>query len=90
MPNTTAPPIAVGANTALMYVNDAAAGNAAFHFKTELGHVIKLYRPNAGSPYTITNATPSRSIDASSYTMDQVVNLVAALINDLTPLGLIE
>jgi hypothetical protein len=76
-------------NKAAMYVNDITAGNAAFHFKTEAGHVIKLYTVNSGSPYSITNVSTTRSYDANAYTGDQVADTLGTLIADLKNLGVI-
>jgi hypothetical protein len=82
MPNTTSIGT-VTADYAAMYVSDIAAGNAAFHFKTELGQVIKLYQVNAGSAYTVTNGTTDRTFDANSYTTDELADVLYSLITDL-------
>jgi len=81
--NNATSTVTVAADTAAMYVNDITAGNAAFHFKTELGQIIKLYQTNAGSNYSLSNVTTRRTIDANSTTLDEVVDLICTLINDV-------
>lgn len=73
-------------DTFQMYSNDIIAGNAAPHFKTENGDVIKLFKSSA---YTITNVTTDRSYDANSTTLDEIADVLGTLIGDLQTTGLI-
>lgn len=81
--------VTVTADRAAMYVKDIAAGNAAFHFKTENAQEIKLYQVNAGSAYAITNVTTDRAYDANSTTIDEIADVLGTLIADLKLTGLI-
>lgn len=77
------------ADTAWMYVRDIAAGNAAVHFKSENGAVIKMYQPNLGSAYSVSNVTTDRTFDANSYTTDELADVLGTLITDLKAVGII-
>ena len=72
-----------------LYSADIAAGNAAAHFRTELGQIIKLYTANAGSAYAITNGTTDRTVDANATTVEELADLVYTLVEDLKLTGLI-
>jgi hypothetical protein len=39
---------------------------------------------DTANPYTVSNYTTTRTLDASSYTLDDVVDVLCTLINDLT------
>lgn len=84
--NAATPPT-VAADTASMYVNDIVAGNAAFHFKSEAGDIIKLYEV---ATYTISNWSTLRTLDASSgtITIDDVLDLLLTFIDDIKGTGL--
>ena len=69
-----------------MYSADQAAGNAAPHFRTEAGDVIKLYKV---ATYTPTNVTTDRSYDANSTTLDEVADVLGSLIADLQATGIL-
>lgn len=88
MPNTSV----IGtpaADTALMFVGDIAAGNAAYQFKTELGQIIKLYTTNAGAAYSISNGSVDRTYDASSTSANELADILYTLIQDLKLTGII-
>lgn len=68
------------------YSKDITAGNAAPHFRTEAGDIVKLYK--AGT-YTPTNVTTDRSFDANSTTLDELADVVGSLITDLQATGLL-
>lgn len=87
--NSTGAVTITAADRAAMYVKDIAAGNAAFHFKTENGQEIKLYQTNAGSAYTVTNVTTDRTYDANATTLDEIADVLGSLITDLKLTGLI-
>lgn len=65
------------------YSADIVAGNAAPHFRTENGQIIKLFTVNAATPYTITNVTPDRTYNANSTSMDELADVLGTLIADL-------
>lgn len=69
-----------------MYSADIVDGNAAPHFRTELGSVIKLFKSAA---YTPTNVSNDRSYDANATTLDEVADVLGTLIADLQATGLI-
>lgn len=68
------------------YAADQTAGNAAPHFRTETGDVVKLYKTGT---YTPTNVTPDRSFDANSTSLDELADVVGSLIADLQLTGLL-
>lgn len=68
------------------YSADQAAGNAAPHFRTENGSVVKLYKTGTYSP---TNVTTDRSYDANSTTLDELADVLGSLIADLQLTGLL-
>jgi hypothetical protein len=72
-----------------MYVNDIAAGNAAFHFRTELGQIVKLYNVNAGNAYSITNGSTDRAMDTTTALPAEIANVLYTLIEDLKLTGII-
>lgn len=43
-----------------------------------------------GQTYTVTNATPTRTLNAATATTGDVANVVAALITDLKSIGIIS
>lgn len=69
------------------YSADQTAGNAAPHFRTELGDVIKLYKISTG--WSITNLTTDRVYDANATTLDEIADVLGTLIEDLKNSGLI-
>lgn len=89
IPNTTVIGT-VSAEKAAMYAADITSNNAAMHFKTELGQVIKLYQTNAGSAYSTSNVTTDRTYDANSTTLDELADILGTLIADLKLTGLIS
>lgn len=44
---------------------------------------------STANPYTITNATTDRTLNADSYTMDELADILGTLINDLKARGII-
>ena len=68
------------------YSADQAAGNAAPHFRTENGDVVKLYKTGT---YTPTNVTVDRSYNADATTLDEISDVLGTLIADLQLLGVI-
>jgi hypothetical protein len=76
-------------DTFQLIAKDIAAGNAAPHFYTELGHEIKLYQTNTGNAYNITNVTTDRALDANATTLDEVADVLGTLIADLKLTGII-
>lgn len=68
------------------YSNDVVAGNAAPHYRTETGDIIKLFKSAA---YTPTNVTTDRSYDANATTLDEIADVLGTLIADLQATGLI-
>lgn len=68
------------------YSADIVAGNAAPHFRTENGQIIKLYSVNT---YSITNVTADRAYNANSTSMDELADVLGTLIADLRLTGLI-
>ncbi len=71
------------------YSTDIVAGNAAPHFKTENGDVIKLYKTNT---YTrnATVVTDRTLLASASATATNNNNVLAALIEDVQALGLAD
>lgn len=67
-----------------LYSADISAGNAAPHFKTESGDVVKIYKI---ATYTESNVTVDRSFDANSTTLDEVADVLGTLISDLRTAG---
>lgn len=72
-----------------LYSADITAGNAAPHFRSEAGHIIKLYQVNNGSAYSVSNGTTDRTFDANSTTMDELADVLATLIADLKLTGIL-
>lgn len=68
------------------YSADQTAGNAAPHFRTENGDVVKLFKSAA---YTITNVTTDRAYDANSTTLDEIADVLGTLIADMQLTGII-
>lgn len=80
---------AVGASVTdgyLQYSADVTAGNAAPHFKTESGNVIKLFTSPA---YTVTNLTTDRSYNANVTNILELADVLGTLIADLQATGII-
>jgi hypothetical protein len=72
-----------------IYSADIAAGNAAAHFRTELGDIIKLYA--IGGWGTPTNTFDRTTFDTTTVTLPQLASRVGALISDLKTLhGLLK
>ena len=69
-----------------LYSKDIVAGNAAPHFRTEGGDIIKLFKSAA---YTPTNVTTDRSYDANATTVDELADVLGTLIADLQTVGLV-
>lgn len=68
------------------YSADIVAGNAAPHFRTENGDIIKLFK---SAVYTPTNVSADRAFDANATTLDEVADALGTLIADLQATGLI-
>lgn len=68
------------------YSADISAGNAAPHFRTENGSIIKLFTSAA---YTVTNVSIDRSYDADATSLNELADIVGTLINDLKATNII-
>ena len=78
-------PTADVADQFAFWADDIVAGNAAPHFRTEAGDVIKLFKSPA---YTPTNVTTTRSFDANATTLDEIADVLGTLIADMQATGL--
>jgi hypothetical protein len=86
--NATGAPTANPANGVYVYAADIVI-NSVLHIRNEAGDIIKLYAPNNGSPYSLTNVTTDRSYNADSTTLDELADVLGTLISDLKLTGLI-
>lgn len=78
---TAAPSGTIVADHAYLYVEDITAGNAAVHFMTEAGDIVKMYAISGwGTP---TNTLTRTTFDTSTVTLQQLAERVGALISDL-------
>lgn len=78
---TAAPSGTIVADHAYLYVEDITAGNAAPHFMTEAGDIIKMYAISGwGTP---SNTLTRTTFDTSTVTLQQLAERVGALISDL-------
>jgi hypothetical protein len=80
------PPSSNVANGFSFYSDDVVAGNAAPHFRTEAGNIIRLFTSAA---YTPSNVTTDRSYDADSTTVNELADVLGTLIADLQATGII-
>jgi len=68
-----------------LYAADIVGGNSAPHFRTENGDIIKLYKTGTG--WAATNYTQRKTIDLSSFTLQELGDLVGTLIEEVHKLN---
>jgi hypothetical protein len=73
----------------IQFWSEDISSSAVPHFRNEAGQIIKLYQPNAGSAYSVSNGSTDRTYDANSTTLDELADILYTLITDLKSVGVI-
>ena len=84
--NSLSAPSGNPADGNFIYAADISSSSV-LHVRNEAGQIFKMYQPNAGSPYTVTNGTTDRTFDANSTTLDELADVLYTLITDLKTRG---
>lgn len=77
------PPSGISPGHFYLWSEDIAAVDSVPHFMNGEGHLIKLYTPNAATPYAITNAAGAlRVIDTATITLPNLARIVATMLGE--------